>query len=320
VLPYAAYLRVYEPLTAFPEPERSMWAAYAAGAGRLGREHTIDAEHAGALGRLVAAPPETVPCRESRDAYVRLVDGAAYVCPWQTRLRSWLALERFLASVPARLAGAFVPPAVSERSRDGFRRWKQRHGTVRLHILSSTWRVPLPWFMSFDPAERWLVLRVGSEAAGPGAAEPGIAGPGVVGPDAGAGTADGGVSGAAGPAGGRATATRTLIYLTSLAQASRRLSRALGAVCRDPAACLPSGGVEDLRRWLTEFHPRSLVELDYGGLVHLLDDEALRSDQSVAEAAAAIAGLETGQNELTAAMCERLTDRWRLVEALESAN
>jgi hypothetical protein len=44
------------------------------------------------------------------------------------------------------------------------------------------------------------------------------------------------------------------------------------------------------------------------------------SDQSVAEAAAAVTGLETGQGELTAAMYERLTDRWRLVEALESAN
>ena len=27
--PYAAYLRVYEPLTAFPEPERSYWQDYA---------------------------------------------------------------------------------------------------------------------------------------------------------------------------------------------------------------------------------------------------------------------------------------------------
>ncbi|CAM5226602.1 hypothetical protein SHIRM173S_09889 [Streptomyces hirsutus] len=29
IVPYATYLRVYEPLTAFPEPERSHWARYA---------------------------------------------------------------------------------------------------------------------------------------------------------------------------------------------------------------------------------------------------------------------------------------------------
>ena len=27
--PHAAYLRVYEPVTAFPEPDRAAWASYA---------------------------------------------------------------------------------------------------------------------------------------------------------------------------------------------------------------------------------------------------------------------------------------------------
>ena len=42
-----------------------------------------------------------------------------------------------------------------------------------------------------------------------------------------------------------------------------------------------------MARWLEEFHPHSLVELDYGGLVHLMDDETLQADESVAELAAA---------------------------------
>lgn len=29
LVPYAAYLRVYEPLAAFPEPERTYWYRYA---------------------------------------------------------------------------------------------------------------------------------------------------------------------------------------------------------------------------------------------------------------------------------------------------
>ena len=34
IVPYATYLRVYEPLAAFPEPERSHWARYARRADR----------------------------------------------------------------------------------------------------------------------------------------------------------------------------------------------------------------------------------------------------------------------------------------------
>jgi hypothetical protein len=78
--------------------------------------------------------------------------------------------------------------------------------------------------------------------------------------------------------------------------------------------------VEALGRWLTEFHPLALVELDYGGLVHLLDDQALRTDESVTEVAAALAGMEQGERELTVAMYARFFTRWRLIRALESAN
>lgn len=284
VLPYAAYLRVYEPLTAFPEPERSTWREYAESArasipGRGGSEHTE------ALRRLVASPPVVVPAEESRDAYIRTVDGVVYVCPWATRVRSWIALERFLATVPAGVAAAFVPPAVSARAMEAFRHWKRQRGSLRVHILSSTWRVPLPWFLSFDPAERWLVLEDEKETGG-----------------------------------GRATATRALGYSTTLAYAGRRLTRVLTALRREPRGALPGAGIVELHGWLAGFHPRSLMELDYGGLVYLLDDEMLRSDQSVAEAAAAVTGLETGQRALTAAMYERIAARWRFVEALESAN
>jgi hypothetical protein len=54
--------------------------------------------------------------------------------------------------------------------------------------------------------------------------------------------------------------------------------------------------------------------------VHLLDDATLQADQSVAEVAAALTGLETGQEELTLAMYKRLTGRWKSVQARESAN
>ena len=59
------------------------------------------------------------------------------------------------------------------------------------------------------------------------------------------------------------------------------------------------------------------MELDYGGLVQLLDDDALRADQSVAEVSAAVSALASRQFELAAAMHERLQARWRQVEAME---
>lgn len=57
-----------------------------------------------------------------------------------------------------------------------------------------------------------------------------------------------------------------------------------------------------------------------GGLVYLLDDEALRADQSVAEVSAAMAALASGELEMATAMYRRLTSRWQVLAALEHAS
>src|SRR5258708_25079932 len=108
-MPYAAYLRVYEPLSAFQEPELSRWAAYAASPDRPRRLNALDAEHAEALRRVTAIPPIVVPEQESEHAYIRWADRVTYVCPWQAPLRSWLALGHLRATAPAPLADAFPP-------------------------------------------------------------------------------------------------------------------------------------------------------------------------------------------------------------------
>ena len=234
MLPYAAYLRVYEPLSAFEEPELSRWVAYAASPHRPRRREALGAEYGEALRRVTALPPIVVPEQESEHAYIRWAEGVIYVCPWQTRLRSWLALG----------------------PRD-------------------------------DPS--------GGQPA-------------------------------------TASAVRTLIYATAMAQARRRLARSLTAVRKglrgplgtDEDVRKRSLGVtaelEDVGRWLEDFHPRSVVELDYGGLVNLLTDDALRSDQSVAEIRAAISGLNRDEPELAITMYRRASDRWRPLRAAESAN
>jgi hypothetical protein len=290
VLPYAAYLRVYEPLTAFPEPDRSIWAAYAVSEKRPRRVGALDVEHTAALWRLIAVPPIVAPTRESRDAYVRRAEDVTYICPWETRLRSWLAFDRFRAGMSERLAEMFVPQRVAEQADLAFEGWKRGATSLSPHILSSTWQVPLAWFVPFVAKERWLVL------GGQNDAEAHSGGPTT------------------------ATPTRTLIYVTPMAQARRRVARALNVVQRQVGEGFELGEVESVGRWLEEFHPHSLVELDYGGLVHLLDDAALRADESVAEVGAAITGMETGQAELAVAMHKRVVARWRVVRALESAN
>ncbi|HUY52022.1 MAG TPA: hypothetical protein VMV92_41035 [Streptosporangiaceae bacterium] len=316
VRPYAAYLRVYEPLSAFGRAEGRRWADYAASPQRPRRAVALDAEQAEALGRLIATPPIAAPQQESVHAYVRWADGVTYICPWQTRLRCWLSLTRLQATSRPLLSTAFAHGQADQALHD-FACWQGRSSSLRVYIQACTWSVPPAWFVPFAPEERWLVLGGASDLD------------------------------ARGPA--TASATRTLIYATAMSQARRRIARALSAVRGTGGEALTSqpglgvraddgngdgtgdsraslgtwpAGVEiaQVGRWLEEFHPHSVVELDYGGLVHLLDDDALRGDQSVAEVSAAISASREGQQELAAVLYQRLRSRWQTLESLEAAN
>jgi hypothetical protein len=298
VRPYAAYLRVYEPLAAFSEAEGQRWAEYAASPNRPHQAETLDAEQAEALARLIAMPPVAAPAQESGHAYVRWADGATYICPWQTRLRCWLALSTLRATTRPLLSTAFPAGQADAALRD-FARWQGQAASLRVFIQAATWSVPTAWFVPFGPEERWLVLG----AAG----DPDPRGPAT------------------------AAATRTLSYTTAMAQARRRVARALNAVQGSGGDGLTGPGgrlgswpaaaeIAQVGRWLEEFHPHSVLELDYGGLVHLLDDEALRADQSVAEVSAAISASREGRPDLAATLYRRLRDRWRALESLEAAN
>lgn len=88
IVPYASYLRVYEPLAAFPEPERGHWARYA----RRAERPSYQDELRRSLADLLPTPPIPVPVHESGEAFVAEVDGVLCVCPWRTRLRGWQAL------------------------------------------------------------------------------------------------------------------------------------------------------------------------------------------------------------------------------------
>ncbi|MFI2352029.1 hypothetical protein ACH492_34550 [Streptomyces sp. NPDC019443] len=272
LVPYAAYLRVYEPLAAFPEPERGHWARYAR------REHTPTAqdELRRSLADLLPTPPVPVPVHESGDAFVTEVDGVVCVCPWRTRLRGWLALEELTELLPTALLDAVLPPVVRGQAAADYEQWRERNPDARPWIRTSVWQVPVRWFALFSDEEREY------EPAGP--------------------------------------AAPVLRYRTPMVQARRRVARALKTLRETIDGGQLTEGLVDVGRWLEEFHPRSLVELDYGGLVHALAGPQLAEDRSAADLAAGIEALRAGDGEAAGEAYARLVERWRAVRDLQFAN
>ncbi|MGW6913285.1 hypothetical protein ACWGB8_05615 [Kitasatospora sp. NPDC054939] len=300
--PYAAHLRVYEPLAAYPEPERARWQAYA-------RAHGPDAAEAGrpvagaaleeqraALAELVGRTPRALPERESERAFVRAVDGVLYVCPWATRMRSWEALDELRAQAPVALLDTALPPATRAAAESDRERWRAEHPDARPWILTTRWEVPVAWFLPFGAEDRRYLPGGPPERAADADA------------DAGA------------PAEGEKGEAPALFYLTPMVQARRRVARAYRALKEK----VPGGelvrGAEGVGRWLEEFHPRSLVELDYGGLVHLLGPERLAADRSAGELEEGLRSLREGDDAAALRAYEELTGRWRRVLALRYAN
>ncbi|MFF9482696.1 hypothetical protein [Streptomyces sp. NPDC014733] len=264
-VPYGAYLRVYEPLAAFPEPERSHWARYA----RRESTPTAQDEQRKALADLLPTPPVPVPVHESADAFVAHLDDVPCICPWRTRLRGWQALQGLPELLPAPVLDAALPPVVRRQAATDYEEWQERNPDARPWIRGATWHVPVRWFVLFDDAEREYEPK---DAGGP-----------------------------------------LLRYRTPMVEARRRVARGLRTL-RDALEEGPLiDGLLDVGRWLEEFHPRSLVELDYGGLVHAVSGEQLAEDRSAAEVAEALAALRDGDGERAGAAYEKLSDRWRSV-------
>ncbi|HCA84670.1 MAG TPA: hypothetical protein DEQ61_03700 [Streptomyces sp.] len=309
-VPYAAYLRVYEPLAAFPEPERSHWYRYAQRENRP----TAQDELRRSLADLLPTPPVPVPVHESSDAFVAVVDGVTCVCPWRTRMRGWQALETLTELLPATVLDAALPPVVRGQAESDHERWLEHNPDARPWIRTATWHVPVRWFVLFEDGERECVER---RAGGTGA------GGDANGADSGegdAGGAEGGLSGGAQGGCGGADGAPTLRYRTPMVQARRRVARGLKVLTEALDESPLIEGLEQVGRWLEEFHPRSLVELDYGGLVHTLSDDRLAEDHSAADVAEGLEALRAGDDDRAGEVYQRLTDRWRTVRERQFAS
>ena len=149
---FTAYLRVYQPLAAFPPRERASWAAYVETGQTLPASLLVVREErrglARALGMSVDAEPE--------HALVERVGDVVYVCPLRTELRTLESLVAFRSSVPDEVADAFVSARDVERATRALERLNRDRPGWRSHIQQAAWHVPLPWFALFDAEERRL--------------------------------------------------------------------------------------------------------------------------------------------------------------------
>jgi hypothetical protein len=116
------------------------------------------------------------------------------------------------------------------------------------------------------------------------------------------------------------------ISRTAIANAKSRCTFTHQAVLGAFGEGAVEGEVAELLDWLEIFDPKSIVELDYGGLATYLNKQliengeaGLDADTSIEDVTSSIAGLASGDGALAGRGYERLVSRWRRVSALESA-
>ncbi|MEV7231508.1 MULTISPECIES: hypothetical protein [Polymorphospora] len=214
------------------------------------------------------------------EAYVLETDDTLLVCPWNLRVRVAEAALSARDGVPSVLADAFVPPILAGQAKAVIDDWRSG-ARVLEHGVPRVHEQISTWGVPL----RWFVFVDAEERE------------------------------LTLRAGGRA-----LRYRTEISKARRRASRGLSVLRKSVGDAPITQAVEEGARWLEEFHPRSVVELDYGGLVDLLDDEALEGDDSPQLVAAGLAGLSRGNSEAATKAYETLVARWRDVQLRERRN
>jgi hypothetical protein len=281
--PFVAYLRVYEPLSAF-DSQLSNRLRNVIETSPLVRSAVGELEREMWFRSQTSVPPRLLPGESAsggpapRTAFDVLVldsknvpgadaDGGPLVCPLDVRSRSAAALVGFLTTAhPALRDAAITASLESVRARAAAVLSEQTSGAV--HAVSTTWTVPLPWFVMFDPAHRRLVL------------------------------AD------------RVAPERECSWRATMADARERVARAYELTANTFGEQGPAKVLEDTAGWLEHFDENSAVELDYGGLVQLLTDEDLTEDSSCEDVNAIVTALEAGDAEEVAERFERLRDFW----------
>jgi hypothetical protein len=148
----SAHLRVFQPLDAFERDEQLHWERYlverAGRGGSPSRRRYDDAPGAGQLGTLRPANGE--------HAEIRIIDGRTYLSPWRSQLQTLAATAGFHEAARVELATSYVSRKQARRARRELARLRRRDPLSVSFCHSSTWHVPIRWFMLFQPDERRL--------------------------------------------------------------------------------------------------------------------------------------------------------------------
>ncbi|HEX6075895.1 MAG TPA: hypothetical protein VFZ32_11620 [Micromonosporaceae bacterium] len=214
------------------------------------------------------------------EAYLLEDSGSLLACPWELRQQVARAALSARNGVPKPIADAFVPSALVTAAEEIRDQWQDPERPLETRG-PRLHESSSGWTVPL----RWFVLVDNSEkdlGLGPG--------------------------------------KRWLRYRTAMARARRRAHRALAVLRRALGDTPITMAVEEGARWLEEFHPRSIVEVDYGGLVSLFSERQLRDDDSPALAAEGLAALAKGDADAASKAYEVLVERWRAVQLLERCN
>lgn len=92
-------------------------------------------------------------------ALVKESSGQWMICPKRTRIRALGSLLTIGGSLPA--GGMWVPESEARRAAEELKGIYEANPSVRVHIASAAWHVPLRWFIPFDDSERILTEEKG---------------------------------------------------------------------------------------------------------------------------------------------------------------
>jgi hypothetical protein len=214
------------------------------------------------------------------EAYVLESGDSLLICPWNLRVRVAEAALTARDGVPAVIADAFVPPALAGLAQSVVDDWRSGARVLERGLPRLHEQVST-WGVPL----RWFAFVDRSDrelSVRPG--------------------------------------RRVLRYRTDIVRARRRAQKAHAILERSLGEVPITQAVAETSRWLDEFHDRSVVELDYGGLVSVLSDDQLAADDSPELITSGLTAVAEGRGEDATKVYEQLVERWRAIQLLERCN
>lgn len=282
-----AELRVYEPLSAFPDDVQAGFQR----ARHLSRAQVEETARRRSRHRLVRDVTDPFPHQDDLVRVLRVpavdADGrpgagvSEFYCPEEMALRSELAAVQLEGSMRAETFALVVPEAARQANLERLAARAERTGMfdqvdqdeqLQVRTRTAVWGVPAGWFTLFGREDPVEVERAGAEVVG----------------------------------------ARMTTSLTAALERGRRAAVVMSLHAPDLDLL---DDVTSLVAWLQSFHPDAHLELDYGPLAALV-----WPDDSVFDVQTAIDSLEEGDMSTAVLANHRMVKRWLDVRQLGRAS